>query len=573
MKTISLMLVITLLFATVSVSAQQLDPKTKMGILLNRKFNPQPNGHIGHSSVFTNGAPWQGNSGEKKILTLMVEFPDEVHRVKKELYEDIWLSKTRPGIIQYYNIVSNSKLNVTLGSRGVGDWMMMPKSFEKYIIDGNYDPDVVENEIINDTMSIAIEKGLDVSEYDSDKNGLPDISVYFFAGNSPAVGGYMFGDYTYTTDKQTIVMVAEDYWAGEYNSPTLIHEMAHAIVPIWDLYDYSRTSRPIKGWDIMGSGSWDGYCGMSSFTRWKAGWIDLEWLDKPGEYKIDDLNGNGTHKALGVQIPGADKEWLLVECRFKTGLDSFFNGIPNEGLVVYIVDDKRPYDRRFNTLSKDYKTHGFKFIKCIKPTETLMPDSSPGTNPYVKVDRTKPNLGFSNITRNNEGIVFTLTHEKPKFPVISVMSTVYCGKVVKNQKAVTSINFTNIGIGTMYVLLQSKTANITLDRTSFIGNDEYVSVTIDADGMKIGKNSALIFYVNKSTETSGTITLEFEVSPIHGDLDKNDKVNDADLKLMKKIYSMKGDEPGFNPDADFNSDGSIDIHDMFMLSKNYSGSR
>lgn len=565
------MLAIVILFASTSAYGNQLDPKTKMGILLRQRFNPQPNGHINYTSVFTDGAPWQGNSGEKKILTLMVEFPDEVHRVKKELYEDVWLSKTRPGIIHYYDIVSNSKLNVTLGSKGVGDWLMMPKSYRRYIIDNDYSEQKVVDQIIKDSLKTVSDKGIDISEYDKDNNGLPDFTVYFLAGNSMSANGYMLGDFTYTNEKQTVVMVAEDYRAGEYNSPTLIHEMAHAIVPIWDLYDYSYTSYPVKGWDIMGAGSWEGYCGMSSFTRWKAGWIDLEWLDKPGDYNVDDLNGDGTHKVYGIQIPGSDKEWLLVECRFKTGLDSFFNGIPSEGLAVYIVDDKRPYDMRFNTLTKDNQTHGFKFIKCLRPSESLLPESNPGTSPYVKVDKTTPNLGFRNVSREKDGMVFTLTHERPKFPVISVPSTVYCGKVVKNKIAVASIKFTNIGIGTMYVLLQSKTSNVTLDRESFIGNDELINATIDASGLKLGKNSALISFLNKSTEANGLITLEFEVTPIHGDLDSNDRVNSADLVEFKKYYGMKGDQPGFKSEADFNCDGVIDINDLFMLAKNYSG--
>ncbi|NTU61741.1 MAG: hypothetical protein HGA95_05425 [Caldiserica bacterium] len=292
-------------------------------------------------------------------------------------------------------------------------------------------------------------------------------------------------------------------------------------------------------------------------------------MDKPGDYTIDDLNGSGENKAYGIKIPGADQEWLLVEFRQKTGLDAYFHGLPSEGLVVYIVDDKRPYGGRFNTLTRNYRTHGIKFLKCIEPNETITPESTPGTSPYVKIERTTPNLALKNVSREGNSMNFTLTHERPKLPVASAPEKVYCGKIPKGTRTDVEVPFTNIGIGTLYIVLQSKSKYITLDRTSFIGNDEKITATVNAKDLKMGKYSEILFFSNRSSEIAGSIVFEFEVAPMQGDLDKNDVVDEADLALFKKVYGLTGESPIFNSDADFNSDGAIDIHDLFLLARNF----
>jgi hypothetical protein len=108
-----------------------------------------------------------------------------------------------------------------------------------------------------------------------------------------------------------------------------------------------------------------------------------------------------------------------------------------------------------------------------------------------------------------------------------------------------------------------------LDRKSFIGNDEIVIATVDAKGLAMGTYTADLAYSNRSSEINGSIEIEFEVSSIHGDLDKNDIVNDVDLVSFEKLLGLKGDDPLFNPDADFDSNGVIDFEDLCLLAKNF----
>jgi hypothetical protein len=317
-------------------------------------------------------------------------------------------------------------------------------------------------------------------------------------------------------------------------------------------------------------GSSEGRCGLSAFSRWKAGWIDINWLDKPGTFEIDNLNGNGSNRAYGIKIPGSDREWLLLENRQKTGVDNIFSGCPGEGIAIYLVDDKRPDSSRFNTLYLDgYMTHGIIFKKLLLDGVSFNADTSPSTLPYKKIERETPNIGISNVIKLGQKMIFKLSFDRPKLPVVNVSNRIFLGKVVKNTIKNFEIPFENAGSGTLHIVMNTKNEWISLDRKSFIGNQEVVNGTIDTSGMKRGKSSGTIMFVNKSSESSGFITIEFEVSPIHGDIITDEKVNNKDLTEFMKYYGMKGDEPGFNPDADFNSDGAIDINDMFLLAKNY----
>jgi hypothetical protein len=110
---------------------------------------------------------------------------------------------------------------------------------------------------------------------------------------------------------------------------------------------------------------------------------------------------------------------------------------------------------------------------------------------------------------------------------------------------------------------------LTLDRKSFIGNDEIVQGTVDAKNLEKGKNYGTIMFNNKSSDTGGSIDIELEVTSIHGDINDDDRVDKLDLDEFMKYYGMKGDDPGFKPEADFNSDGVIDYTDLCLLAKNY----
>lgn len=563
--------IIAFVMAT-SISVWAKTDKTDLELFkenIERTVSVGKDGHIPYRSAKPSAYPWQSGTGVKKVLVLLIEFPDVKSGQGRKRIEDFFISDKTSSVKEYYNMASEGKLIFDPGSHGIPDWLTLEKKYMDYVKENDRDYYSTCEAVAAAGLQKAIDKGLDVSEYDSDKNGLPDITIYFFAGDSRRVGGIMPGAFTGSTDQGTFIMVSEDLSSRSNNTPSLIHELGHGLIPLWDLYDYSYSSDPYQDWDIM-DGSAEGKCGLSAFSRWKAGWIDVQWLDQPGTYEIDNLNGSGANKAYGIKIPGSDREWLLMENRQKTGIDNIFTGSPGEGIVTYLVDDKRPYASRFNTLYLDgHETHGIIFLKLLKDGSPLNSDTTPSALPYKKLDRLTPNISISNVSKLSEKMTFTLAFDRPKLPIAGVTSRFFLGKIVKNTKKTFDIPFTNVGTGTLYIIMSSRNDWLTLDRKSFIGNQETVQATIDTEGMNRGKTSGTIFFSNKSSDTNGFISVEFEVAPIHGDIVTDEKVDSKDFEEFMKYYGMKGDDPGFKPDADFNSDGVIDINDLFLLAKNY----
>lgn len=526
-------------------------------------------GHIPYRSTKPSAFPWQSGTGVKKVLVLLIEFPDVKSKQGRSRIEDFFVSDKTDSVKGYYNTASEGKLIFDPGSHGIPDWLTLEKKYIDYIKENDRDYYSTCDAVASAGLQMAIKKGLDVSEYDSDKNGLPDITIYFFAGDSRRIGGIMPGAFCGSTAEGTFIMVSEDLSSRSNNTPSLIHELGHGLIPLWDLYDYSYSSDPYQDWDIM-DGSSEGKSGLSAFSRWKAGWIDVQWLDKPGTYEIDNLNGSGANKAYGINIPGSDREWLLIENRQKAGIDNIFTGCPGEGIVTYLVDDKRPYAHGFNTLYFDgHETHGIIFLKLLKDGSPLNSDTTPSALPYKKLDRLTPNISISNVSKSGEKMTFTLAFDRPKLPIAGVNNRFFLGKIVKNTKKTFDIPFTNVGSGTLYIIMSTRNDWLTLDRKSFIGNQEIVQGTVNTEGMQRGKTSGTIFFVNKSSETNGFISVEFEVAPIHGDIITDEKVDQLDFEEFMKYYGMKGDDPGFKPEADFNSDASIDFKDLCLLAKNF----
>jgi hypothetical protein len=54
-----------------------------------------------------------------------------------------------------------------------------------------------------------------------------------------------------------------------------------------------------------------------------------------------------------------------------------------------------------------------------------------------------------------------------------------------------------------------------------------------------------------------------------GDVNKDGKVDDADLGLVNAAFGSKPGDANWNPDCDLNGDGKIDISDMAIVTKNY----
>lgn len=210
----------------------------------------------------------------------------------------------------------------------------------------------------------------DFSDYDLDGDGYVDLVYMVYAGKGEADGGeddtiwphqwYLTaGGINLTLDGKRI----DRYACGsELNGQggldglgTICHEFGHAM-GLPDFYDtdyaINGQGRTLLEYSLMDSGSYNNngwtppYLNMEE--RIMIGWLDessiLEF-PKNGAYTLESVQNN-----VGYKIPtDTEGEYILLECRSKTGWDKF---LPAEGLIAYHVDKSS----RKVSISTDYGT-------------------------------------------------------------------------------------------------------------------------------------------------------------------------------------------------------------------------
>lgn len=526
-----------------------------------------------------------GGTGLKNVLVIPLYFKDQKYSFIKDSLRAKFEIGNEKSLSGYYKDASNGKMVVKYGSKGILDWQLMPRKVSEYGLKPRQQDGW--DELFADLDKVYSSLDIDFSEFDLDGNGNPDITIFVWAGNSGTVGGPMPGNFAfYGDDGSAYICLGEDVSYG-FPLITILHEFAHASIPLWDLYDYSYTSSPTGGWDLMGEGVWSQYCGLMAFHRWKAGWIEPITITEPGTYYIDDLNGEGANKMYKIPIPGSEEEWLCLENRSRKGCDGYFQGAPESGLVIYHVDDKRTYSHRFNTLGTDengvyWRTHGIAVLdpsgsnlhvsavygKDVSRTK-ITSQTTPSTLPYRKGTSDKT-ISITEISERGARMSFKVDFVSPEKPIVSVDQQVTFGKIVKGRTATKLLNFRNVGVGKLFIQMKPSENWISLDRTSFIGNDEDVNITIDTSTLKIGKYTAKINYSNQSSEAAGYIEISFTVVPIEGDINGDGKVDQSDIDAFLKKYGMTAEDNDFDSNYDFNSDGVVDILDFMLLAKNFS---
>ncbi len=513
------------------------------------------------------------HTGLQQVLVLLMKFPDVKPTLVSQTIAEKFNHPTLRSLKNYYEVSSWGKYSIDFGPLGIKDWIMMPKPYAQY---------QTMEELVEDGVKVAESEGYNLKDYDEDGNNFPDLTIFVWAGVSWALGGDMPGDFTMPYDKGLVISVAEDTRFG-YSFPliTIIHEYFHGMGGLWDLYDYAYIMDPVGGWDLMAGGVWDNFCGLSSFHRWKADWLELETITEPGIYQVDDLNGDGKHKAYRVPLPGSKDEWILIENRRKHGGDGYFSGCPNEGMVMYHVDDRREYKHLFNTYTREFRTPG---IAVIDPSGTYLHKNAvfgkdignkiisattmPSTLPYVKNDSLKT-LVIKDISVTGPTMTFTLDYDVVRSPVINVIDTLGFGKVEKGKTATMELVFGNSGIGKLQVFLkpENEARWVSLDRVSFVGNDEPIYITIDTKNLNYGINKAKVLY--NGNINSGFVNIIVDVISEIGDINMDSVVDEKDMEEFYKAFGKRDFEPGYSKKADFNGDGVVDSQDLLMMAKNF----
>jgi M6 family metalloprotease-like protein len=519
-----------------------------------------------------------------KVLPLLIDFTDSPHlRTSVEMSDFFFSNKEGDKSLRnYYLEVTNGTLDFCPGKYGAGDWIKMPRKKAEYNRDGSV------AKLAKDVMAILEKKGVDLSEYDNDGDKFVDYCIFIQAGDPIQYSGSnVFWPHSYAfqenigyngTRVYRYNMTSEIFMANKLSPLQIIcHEFYHYLGG-WDLYSYTKqsSSNAVGPWDIMAESNSFHIFGLSGFSRNYLGWLKPEIIKDPGTYELNSIAGKGVKRLYRINIPGT-KEYFLLENRFRTGVDAWWEGVPDEGLVIYHVDGNIPVGFQFNDGPPDLKHFavwvedpgaGMNKKDAAYSLEDNQIAFTPTTNPdsqnYAK--DSQPAIFITDISRSGETISFKVDF-KYTDPYISINpEKLDFGKVQKGYKKTITIDVDNIGASTLRATFKGSEDWIIPLRKETLGNQETNEILVDTSLLPLGKKKGKLIISSNGGEIN--VPISVEVVEKQGDINLDGKIDKYDMVILLDAFGSKKGEEKFKPEADFVQDGIININDLVILLRN-----
>ena len=223
-----------------------------------------------------------------------------------------------------------------------------------------------------EALQLAVEDGVDFSQYDTDKDGRVDNVFFYYAGHNEAenggeetiwphasefqnfsIGGLQFLSYACTSELKGDKTNHTQCAIG-----TFCHEFGHVLgLPDW--YDTSggdtdgkKDTYTIGTWSIMSAGNYNNDSrtppSYSCYERWYLGWLKPVQLTEPNLYVLHPLTesreaylitaDNTPHNLL--ERSPSPTEFFMLEYRAATGWDAPAGALPGTGMLVWHIDYK-----------------------------------------------------------------------------------------------------------------------------------------------------------------------------------------------------------------------------------------
>jgi M6 family metalloprotease-like protein len=281
--------------------------------------------------------------GECPLLLVLIEFSDVPHcPLHDHEYFEQLLFGERPSVKDYYEEASYGKFTFT--KAGILGWYKSFHSVMKQSRDG----------IVREAFrKAARDHSVDFKSYDKNgdcmltANELDIIICTSGCSLEKPMGAYhnwrLWGVRKIRT-WDGMILSGEHSVIQEWHSWMVpAHELGHSLL-LPDLYDYTRNSRGIGIYGLMGLGNLDGTNGHH-FTAWskvKLGWIEPTIITKDGYYTIHDAET--CPEAYILRDPArSEHEYFLVENRFRgSSYDNGTTPLPDEGIMIYHIDESVP---------------------------------------------------------------------------------------------------------------------------------------------------------------------------------------------------------------------------------------
>jgi len=298
-----------------------------------------------------------GVAGNFKILTILVDFSDNVNSVAAIAFDTLVYVDVSGSVNNYYKEVSYNTLTISspiLPSALA--WVRAPQTYA-YYVNNNYGTGSYPNntqKLVEDLVD-SLDNSIDFSQFDNDLDGYVDGLIIAHAGpgaefssNTTDIWSHKWGITPRLKDGVYIstYSINPEYWStpGDITLGVYCHELGH-VFGLPDLYDTDYSSNGIDDWSLMAGGSWNGPSQMGSSPAHPDAWsrIFLGFVtptvptyDQTG-VSFPQVETNASIYKIWTNGSPAN-EYFLVENRQKTGYDSY---IPGDGMLIWHIDDNK----------------------------------------------------------------------------------------------------------------------------------------------------------------------------------------------------------------------------------------
>jgi M6 family metalloprotease-like protein len=516
-----------------------------------------------------------------KILPILLDFSDFPRmRTEQEMWDMFFASEEgAPSLRNYFLEVTEGRYEFIPGAYGVGSWMRMPKRKQDYA-----KAETLE-ELMTDMMQILQAQGVSLKEYDQNDDGFIDHLLLIQSGDPIRMSNTIFWLHKWTVQSsigydgvniKDYTLSAEVFQADKL-APLhgICHEFCHDL-GAWDLYDYDYDSQYAVGpWDIMADNRSN--FGLSGFSRYYLNWLKPIEITESGTYTIDALCSQGSNRLYRVQLPGT-KECFIIENRFPVGVDAWWKGIPDKGLVIYHIDGNIPITHRFNDGPPRYKNFAVwvedagningkidAAFSLDDAQDTFTPYTTPNSRDYS--DKSKPSIFITEVSSSGPSMSFKieLVYEEPWLEVNP--SKLSFGEIEKGKSLTRSFQMQNKGTSMLRSEVSTDYNWIKLSESLVFGNEAELQVTVDTSNMTLGLNQGTVDI--NSNGGKRKVSIEVEVIRKYGDFNGDNKVDDQDWAVFRRAYGSRKGDPNYQASADFNTDEIINFRDLQIFSGNY----
>jgi len=372
--------------------------------------------------------------GNPKVLVIPVDFSDYTcsslsggcDGAKARLEDGFFGERTETDTVEsltsFYEKSSYGKLHI---EGHVADWYRSPQSAASIVSKTSDDfATYLDETILKGALKDVQSKGVDLSEYDTDKDGYLDAvwlvySVHFDPDtsklNDENGNFWAYTTWSYLEDTFNDCYTGTYAWAswhfmdegGYKDHPdmhTFIHETGH-MMGLDDYYNYDsqeegiRMTQPAGALDMMDNNIGD----HMAFSKYLLGWITPKTIKSSGDYSLDAFaeTGDALIIAPNSYINSSSWEYLILEYYTPTNLfkvdsetsycDSYPKFYTESGLRVYHVDARLgliKFDQYDNsTTFQKYVTDIATELNGVNEDQILYPvASNTPSNRYVEED-------------------------------------------------------------------------------------------------------------------------------------------------------------------------------------------